>query len=152
MPNLELSYLPGGFHACCLSTLLDTTEPSIVRENAAYVFATLISYRTDNMHLHTRVLPMCAILESGNDPTLVPNIDNYLDRLLKQHKLFTEIVASLEQLHVEDTIAPDNVNLNEKFISCNLVRSFCVILSNLTTLKSSGCVDMTYLTMLKMIK
>lgn len=56
----ELSYLPGGFHACCLSTFLDTGECSIVRETAGYLFSNLIAYYNPiNNVLRLEVKPIC---------------------------------------------------------------------------------------------
>lgn len=52
----ELSYLPGGFHACCLSSFLDSHEASIVREAAGGLFANLLKYRDDSQ----TVMPRCA--------------------------------------------------------------------------------------------
>ncbi|XP_073814846.1 protein rotatin homolog isoform X2 [Musca autumnalis] len=43
----ELSYLPGGFMACCLSTLLDVKEITHVRQLAGQLFANLIRQRKD---------------------------------------------------------------------------------------------------------
>lgn len=142
--HAELSNLPGGFHACFLSTLLDASEPAIVRENAAYVFSTLISYRRENDQLHGRVKPMC--LDNG---VQVRN-DNHLDMLLEQHKLFAQIGSSLEHFHAGETILGHD-DFNGPLTSCDLLRSFCVIMCNLLTLRSVACVDMIYLTMPKII-
>lgn len=145
----ELGNLPGGFHACCLSTLLDDSEPALVRENAAYVFSNLISYRKDNGKLHDRVWPMC--WDNGEQ---VRN-ENHLDMLLKQHKLFAQIVKSLEYFYADETIIDRNGhhdNFNGQLSSCDLLRSFCVIMCNLLTLKTTACIDMIYLTMPKIIQ
>lgn len=148
--NTELSNLPGGFHACCLSTLLDVTEPAIVRENAAYVFSTLISYRQENGQLHDRVLPMC--WDNGEQ---VRN-ENHLDMLLAQHKLFASIALSLECFNAGETIFDrdgQHQSFNGPLTSCDLLRSFCVILCNLLTLSTElAYVDMVYSSMGKIIK
>ncbi|XP_061394516.1 protein rotatin homolog [Musca vetustissima] len=47
MLSNELSYLPGGFIACCLSTLLDIKEITHVRQLAGQLFANLIQKRND---------------------------------------------------------------------------------------------------------
>lgn len=47
----ELSYLPGGFMACCLSTLLDFNEIISVRQIAGQLFANLIQRQGDIDHL-----------------------------------------------------------------------------------------------------
>lgn len=141
--------MPGGFHACCLSTLLDANEPAIVRENAAYVFTNLISYRKENGQLHGRVLPMC--LDNGEQM----RSENHLDMLLKQHKLFPQIAFSLEHFHAGETIEGRDGQIDEfngPLTSCDLLRSFCVIMCNLLTLKTAPCIDMIHLTMIKVIK
>lgn len=43
----ELSYLPGGFMACCLSTLLDVKEITHVRQLAGQLFGNLIRKRSN---------------------------------------------------------------------------------------------------------
>lgn len=143
----EMANLPGGFHACCLSTLLDDSEPAIVRENAAYVFSTLISYRMDNGHLHPHVLPM--YLEGGEQMRM----ENHLDMLLQHHKLFKYIAESLEHFHAGETIIGVGMRDggSDRLTSCDLLRSFCVIMCNLLTLKSIACVDSVILTMVKII-
>lgn len=138
-----MANLPGGFHACCLSTLLDDSEPAIVRENAAYVFSTLISYRKDNGHLHPQVLPMC--LEGGESMRM----ENHLDMLLQQHKLFKYIVESLVHFYAGETVI--GLDGNGRLTSCDLLRSFCVIMCNLLTLKSTACVDEVISTLPKII-
>lgn len=55
-----LSYLPGGFHACCLSTLLDNNESSTVRELAGTLFTNLIKFVDSNRNLLQSVVPRCA--------------------------------------------------------------------------------------------
>lgn len=147
--HAELSNLPGGFHACCLSTLLDASEPAIVRENAAYVFSTLISYRQNGGQLlHDHVLPMC--WDNGNQ---VRNED-HLDMLLRQHKLFKRIALSLDHFDAAETIVRYEVqheNFNDPLTSTDLLRSFCVILCNLLTLRATAHVDLVYSTMCKII-
>lgn len=54
-----LYYLPGGFHACCLSTLMDDEESSVVREAAGTTFANIISFTGENNKLSELVAPKC---------------------------------------------------------------------------------------------
>lgn len=127
---------------------MDATEPAIVRENVAYTFSTLISYRTADGQLSSRVVPHCA----GHEP--VPADVDHLDMLIKQHKLFNEISASLAYFHPGE-IVDQSENLrdtNAKLTSCDLVRAYCVILSNLLEIKTSISIDMISLSMLKIIK
>lgn len=145
----ELNYLPGGFHACCLSTLMDTTEPSIVRENAAYTFSTLISYRAATGELNERVEPRSSADVDNDSPKA-----NHLDLLIKEHKLYVQIVASLEHFHAGESIRSEHIfyETNSKLTSCDLVRAFCTILSNLLAIRTLSSIDMIGLTMLKIIK
>lgn len=56
----SLTYLPGGFHACCLSTFMDPYEASVVRETAGTVFAILLTFRSAARTLPELVRPKCS--------------------------------------------------------------------------------------------
>lgn len=144
----ELSFLPGGFHACCLSTLIDTTEPAIVREYVAYTFSTLISYRKANGQLSNRVEPRSPQFDNENIEC------DRLDMLIKQHQLFNEIAMSLNYFHADQFIDPmkNFHETNTKVTSCDVIRAYCIILCNLLQIKTSKSIDMVGLTMLKMIR
>lgn len=129
----ELSYLPGGFHACCLSTMLDVHEPSIVRENAAYTFATLISYCDERNNLCEKVYPSCT--GTGND--LSPATDEFtIFRIIKQQNFYRELVIALKNFCPTETIDFNETTDNLPLTSCDLVRSFSVVLASIAGLSS----------------
>lgn len=121
-----MNTLPGGLHACCIHTLLDDTEAAMVREKAALVFATLISYRKASDELCTEILPL-NVKDAG---------EYRLDKLLEYYDLFGTILNLMSCLHVEENIKPDSVENDRKIVPSNLMRAYCVILSNLLTIKT----------------
>lgn len=123
-----MNSLPGGLYACCLNTLLDDTESAIVRENAALVFATLISYRNPNNELNEELYPKSAD-GMGCD---------WIGHLLYHHDLMGKIIESIKYLHVKETIDMEN---NTKIVPCNLMRAYCMIMLNLLPLKGAGDVN-----------
>lgn len=128
----ELSSLPGGFHACCLSTLLDIHEPSIVRENAAYTFATLISYCDESNNLSERVYPRCSdsgLMPMAHDPSMIFYI-------IKQHNFYKDLVVALKNFCPTEIIDFNVDTENVPITSCDLVRSFCVVLASIAGLNS----------------
>lgn len=137
-----MSCLPGGLFACCLNTLLDDTESAIVRENAALVFAALISYRKPNNELIEKLYPKGAH-EVGVE---------WIGRLLEHHDLIGKIFASTNDLYVKDVVEPDKIMNNDRIIPCNLMRSYCIILWNLLPLKGAGDVNDIFSTMLEISK
>lgn len=137
-----MSILPGGLHACCLSTLFDETETAMVREKAAFVFATLISYRKTNGEIPESILPRIT-KEIGGEP---------IEWFLTHYDLFGNIINSISQLFVEETVESHVIKANAKIVPCNLMRSYCVILSNLLTLKGICSSDLTNTIVIQLIK
>lgn len=136
---IEMSCLPGGLFACCLNTLLDDTESAIVRENAALVFAALISYRKSNNELNEKLYPKNSG-KIGND---------WIGRLLDHHHLIKKINASVKDVYVKDMIETDKIVNIDRIVPCNLMRAYCVILSYLLPLKGAGDVNGIFTTMLE---
>lgn len=123
-----MNSLPGGLYACCLNTVLDDTESALVRENAAFVFATLISYRNAN---------------NEPDETLYPKSAEgfgceWIGQLIYHYDLIRKIIESIKYLHVEEMIDADLIENGVKIIPCNLMRSYCTILTHLLPLKGAG--------------
>lgn len=133
--------LPSGLYACCLNTLLDDTESALVRENAALVFATLISYRKPNNELDEKLYPHSAA-RMGN---------NWIDLMLRHHNFIGIVQASINRLHVDETINVNSIAAN-KTVSCNLMRSYCVILTNLLPLKDAGDQNAVFPVMIEIIR
>lgn len=113
--------LPNGLFGCSLHTLLDDEESAIVRENAGFMFATLLmqytSCTTDDRF--QRLLPK-------NAPS------NWLELLLKHYQLFEKVTRSLKFLYVQETFG-DRYAM--PIVPCNLMRSYCVVLVNVLPLK-----------------
>lgn len=112
--------LPNGLFGCSLHTLLDDDESAIVRENAGFMFATLIMQYiscTDEERVR-RLLPK-------NAPT------NWLELLLKHYQLFEKVTQSLKFLYVQETFSEQ---YSLPIVPCNLLRSYCVVLVNVLPL------------------
>ncbi|XP_031630428.1 uncharacterized protein LOC116345312 [Contarinia nasturtii] len=133
----EMNSLPGGLYACCLNTLFDETEYAIVRENAAIVFATLIGHRNYKNELDETLYPQNTI-GMGCE---------WIGHLLNCHKLTEKIIASIKYLHVDDIIAAEQYTNTGKIVSCNLMRSYCLILTHILPLKGAGDPNPIYVAM-----
>lgn len=134
--------LPNGFYACCMNTLLDESESALVRENAAFVFASLISHRNPNGTLNDRVLPS-RVSRVGDD---------WFDMLLKHHGFFNKVMASIKYLYLEEFISLDKLKNATKLVPCNLMRSYCVILSHLLHVQTVNGKENVIMAMLQIYK
>lgn len=133
-----MNTLPGGLYACCLNTLLDDTESAIVRENAALVFASLISYRNSNNEINEQLYPKSA---EGLGC-------EWIGQLLYHHDLVRKISISVKYLHVDDMIELQQIAMNnDKLVPCNLMRAYCLVISNILPLNGAGDVNVIYQTM-----
>lgn len=137
-----MSNLPGGLFACCLNTLLDDSETATVRENAALVFATLVSHRKSNNELNERLYAISAI-GLGCE---------WIGHLIHHQDLIAKIVASIKYLHVNDMIDMTTGFEDHRIVPCNLMRSYCVILTNLLPLKGAGDIQQIFTAMHKICK
>lgn len=141
-----MSNLPGGLFACCLHTLLDTSETATVRENAALVFATLISHRKSNNELNERLY---AIHDIGLG-------FEWIGHLINHQQLIGQINASVKYVHVDDMIDATKTTamcpMEQQIAPCNLMRSYCIILTNLVPLKGAGDLNQIFTTMHEICK
>lgn len=137
-----MNSLPGGLFSCSLSTLLDDTESAIVRENAALVFAALISHRQLNNELENKLYPKNAT-DFGYE---------WIGILLHHHNLIRKIIASIEYLHVDDMIDTEKKSIGLKIVPCNLMRSYCIVLNSLLPLKGASDLNQIFMTMLEICK
>lgn len=112
--------LPNGLYSCSLHTLLDDEESAIVRENAGFVFATLLM-QYKNCTVDERI------------EYLIPKnaASNWLELLLKHYQLFEQVTSSLDHLYVEESCIDQ---LTKPIVPCNLMRSYCVVLQNILPL------------------
>lgn len=88
----ELSYLPGGIHACAISTIFDESEVSIVRSSAATCLANMICHQSRKSGLHKRVIPRCKV----KIDTDRANAIEVLDEILERHSFCNKMHASLK--------------------------------------------------------
>lgn len=141
----EMKNLPGGLFACCLNTLLDDSETATVRENAALVFATLISHRKSNNELDERLYSINDTKGLGHE---------WIGHLVQHQNLIGKIVTSVKYVHVNDMIdMSSTICLAEhQIVPCNLMRSYCIILTNLLPLKGAGDMNQIFTAMLKICK
>lgn len=142
-----MSNLPGGLFACCLNTLLDVSETATVRENAALVFATLLSHRKSNNELNERLYAMHDVgLGLGSE---------WIGHLILHQHLIGQIVASIKHVHVDDMIDTTTTAMSlaeQPIVPCNLMRSYCIILTNLVPLKGAGDLNQIFTTMHEICK
>lgn len=124
----QLSYLPGGIHACCLSTVLDMEETGLVKLAAAGVFVNLISHQTPSKGLHLSVAPMCE--EHQISPGETP-IDLVFKTVEKQN-FYKDMLKSLEYFSVSEIVDLDHQSI---LISCEVIRAYSQILIALINLK-----------------
>lgn len=109
--------------------MLDTHEPSIVRENAAYTFATLISYTNERKTLCERVYPQCAASDNVSDEFTI-------FRIIKQHNFYRDLLVALKNFCPTEIIQFNETIDNLPLTSCDLVRSFSVVLASIAGLNS----------------
>lgn len=125
-----------------MSTLLDETESAVVRENAAFVFAALISHRTSDGYLNKNVVP--------NSISSLDN--NWLERLLELNQFFDKTIVSINYLYLKETITPEEMSSLDKIVPCSLIRSYCVVLTHLMYLKTENGKAKVITTMLQIYK
>lgn len=129
----QLSFLPGGIHACCLSTVLDLEETGLVKLAAAGVFVNLISHQTPSKGLHISVAPMCEEHQISSNETPV---DLVLKTVEKQN-FYKHMLTSLEYFSVSEIVDLDHQSI---LISCEVIRAYSQILISLINLKP-GVID-----------
>lgn len=124
----QLSFLPGGIHACCLSSVLDMTEAGLVKLAAAGLFVNLISHQTPSKGLHLSVAPMCGErqISSGETP-----IDLAFETVHKQ-QFYERVCESLEYFSVSEIVDIDQQSL---LITCEVIRAYSQILIGLINLR-----------------
>lgn len=117
-----LAKLPGGFHACCLSTFLDATETSAVRQMAGDVFLQLLTHNTP--HRHIKPVSTASTLEPFDD------LNKTIFEMLKCHQFYATMNLQLQ--HFWDNADDNNLdNSSRTLITCDVVRTFCAIITQL---------------------
>lgn len=114
-----LSKLPGGFHACCLSTFLDALETASVRQCAGALFVQLLKHNTNS----ARIMPV-----SATSGSRVDDLNGAIFDMLKCHQFYGTMVDQLRLFWDEDN---EPNELESPFITCDVVRTFCTIIAQL---------------------
>lgn len=99
----ELSYLPGGIHACAVTTIFDESEVSIVRSSTAMCLANMISHQNRKNGLHKRVIPRCKV----KIDTDRANAIELLEEILERHSFLNKIRESLKFFTTSDVMEND---------------------------------------------
>ncbi|XP_055849600.1 protein rotatin homolog [Episyrphus balteatus] len=109
----ELDFLPGGFRACCLSTLLDVSEVAMVRQLAGLLFADLLNNGTQFDEVHETV---------------------------QKHDFYRIALGSLRYFYPGELLS--TTDQREEITTCDIVRAYCKICIQLIELKSSFCAEL----------
>uniref|UniRef100_A0A182WF54 Rotatin N-terminal domain-containing protein n=1 Tax=Anopheles minimus TaxID=112268 RepID=A0A182WF54_9DIPT len=136
----ECAYLPGGIHACCVSTMLDRKEACLVKESAVGLLVNLLSHHTDtDGPLHSSVLPLDATAiarraaTNANSVFTNGSVDVIAELLAKQH-FYEESNRSLEIYTCMEFLLDDDNKQQDPVISADLVRAFAVLYRSLIEL------------------
>ncbi|XP_050081131.1 uncharacterized protein LOC126568659 [Anopheles maculipalpis] len=130
----ECSYLPGGIHACCISTMLDRNEACLVKESAVGLFVNLLSHSADkDGSLHSSVLPFDGAASirrnrwvDNTSNSTNGSVDLLLELLAKQ-QFFEESVRSLETYTCMEFLLDDDNKQQTAVISADLVKAYAVL-------------------------
>ncbi|XP_035901362.1 uncharacterized protein LOC118507232 [Anopheles stephensi] len=130
----ECAYLPGGIHACCISTMLDRMEACLVKESAVGLFVNLLSHINEkDGSLHSSVLPVDGAAGSrrsaataNTNSTTNASVDLILELLAKQ-QFFEESVRSLETYTCMEFLLDDDSRQQDSVISADMVKAFAVL-------------------------
>ncbi|XP_062560483.1 protein rotatin homolog [Armigeres subalbatus] len=126
----ECAYLPGGIHACCIRTILDPEEASLVKESAAGLLINLLSHKGDKDDpLHKYVVPRDKMNGGSNDTDALETVFT----VLKKHRFFEQSLESLQNFTTRD-----EMDLGEfqgiQVVTCDVVKSYSMIFSCLVEL------------------
>ncbi|XP_059622683.1 protein rotatin homolog [Phlebotomus argentipes] len=125
----ELKFLPGGFHACCIVTVLDEREGGCVREVAAQTFRNLVSHRSGQIAL--QVSPRCSEYEIEGSSAAEPLIM----MIVKKQKVTEGIVKQLSHFYIWDAVL--EAEEGSLLTNANTVNGFCVLLMSVIEIDES---------------
>ncbi|KXJ71869.1 hypothetical protein RP20_CCG019454 [Aedes albopictus] len=126
----ECVYLPGGMHACCIKTILDPEEASLVKEAAAGLLINLLSHKGDKGEpLHKYVTPCDKVSANVKDADATET----LFTVLRKHRFFEHSLESLQNF-----VTRDEMEVGEfegiQMVTCDVVKSYSMIFSCLIDL------------------
>ncbi|GAB0090183.1 hypothetical protein DMENIID0001_048780 [Sergentomyia squamirostris] len=132
----ELKYLPGGFHACCIETLLDNKEAGRIREIAGNTFRNLISHRTTlSGHFGSvpvQVSPRCSESEMED---LSP--ESLIILIVRKHHVADGIRRALEHFSIWDAVQNSEESPGKILTNTNTVHGFCIVLKGIVEIDHS---------------
>lgn len=100
----ELSNLPGGIHACTITSIFDEKDVAIVRSSAATFFANLICHQNRKNGLHKRAIPRCKAVRIDTDRA---NPIEVLEEILERQSFFKLMSESLKYFMILDKLEQD---------------------------------------------
>ncbi|KFB47543.1 hypothetical protein ZHAS_00015506 [Anopheles sinensis] len=135
----DCDYLPGGIHACCISTLLDEREACLVRESAACLLTNLFSHLVDREGVVWEVfLPQdCAFADQprdANDPLALVKI------LLAKQDFFRQSVRSLQYYVPKQYLTEGGrcaIPVQGPIVSAELVQAYAMIYRSLLEMNAA---------------
>lgn len=126
----ECIYLPGGMHACCIKTILDPEEASLVKESAAGLLINLLSHKGDKDEpLHKYVVPCDKVSSSVKDVDAIET----LFTVLRKHRFFEQSLESLQSFTTRDEVEIGELD-GIQVVTCDVVKSYSMIFSCLIDL------------------
>ncbi|XP_053670517.1 uncharacterized protein LOC128720842 [Anopheles nili] len=138
----ECSYLPGGVHASCISTILDIREACLVKESAVGLLVGLLSHRTDKIGpLHRSVVPLDKAAElravSSGTTSGRESLDVVMELLAKQ-RFFEQSVGSLKHYTCMEFVLDEDKGWTTIIVSADLVKAYAVLYRCLLDLDPAG--------------
>ncbi|XP_058118353.1 protein rotatin homolog [Anopheles ziemanni] len=129
----DCDYLPGGIHACCVSTLLDEREACLVRESAACLLTNLFSHLVDRDGVVWEVvLPQdCAFADQPRDPKDPLAL---VKVLLAKQDFFRQSVRSLQHYVPKHYLTDSGrcaIPVQGPIVSAELVQAYAIIYRSL---------------------
>ncbi|XP_065076156.1 protein rotatin homolog [Ochlerotatus camptorhynchus] len=126
----ECAYLPGGIHACCINTILDPEEASLVKESAAGLLINLLSHKGDkDGPLHKYVIPCDKVSNHLSDADALETVFT----VLRKHRFFEQALESLQNFTTRDEMAVGEFD-GIQMVNCDVVKSYSMIFSCLVDL------------------
>uniref|UniRef100_A0A182JF50 Rotatin N-terminal domain-containing protein n=1 Tax=Anopheles atroparvus TaxID=41427 RepID=A0A182JF50_ANOAO len=130
-------YLPGGIHACCVTTLLDEREAALVRQSAAILLANLFyNLFEKNGNVKESLLPQDRAYKSkasDMDGPLKPVVT-----MLSKQGFFELSAASLVNFTPKEFLVEGHraMPVQQAIVSADLVRAFALVYRSLLEMES----------------
>uniref|UniRef100_A0A182MXW6 Rotatin N-terminal domain-containing protein n=1 Tax=Anopheles dirus TaxID=7168 RepID=A0A182MXW6_9DIPT len=127
----ECAYLPGGIHASCVSTVLDTREASLVKESAVGLLVKLLCHcSTGSVDPLDGATFLRKALGGGGASATPPVTKSSLElvmELLVKQRFFEESVRSLEHYTCMEFVLDGDMAPTAVIVSADLVKAYAVL-------------------------